>query len=415
MKKWHLLLLLLLLCLPTLAQLQVGKPEDVGMSSERLARIDNMINEHIQQKWVPGAVALIIRKGKIVHYKAYGVNNTETNSVMKKDDIFRIASQTKAITSLAIMMLFEEGKILLNDPVSKFIPEFKNPQVLKTFSEKDTTYTTEPAKSEVTIRHLLSHISGIDYAMIGSREMRMIYAKAKIPSGIGTPDNRLGDKIKALARLPLKHHPGENYTYSLSTDVLGYVVEVVSGMTLADFFQKRIFEPLEMKDTYFYLPKEKHGRLVSLYEEKNGVAIKRKAEGEGMNPDYPNVSGTYFSGGAGLSSTIEDYAHFLQMLLDGGTYAGKRMLSRKTIELMLTNQTGELPVQFGLGFGLETAKNDAQSIVSLGSFNWGGIFATTYWVDPKEKLVGLVYTQIFPTTHSIADRFKVLTYQAIVD
>ncbi len=407
-------LLFILQVLHVQAQITAGKPEEVGMSSERLARVDQMINDHINQKWFPGAVALIIRKGKIVHYKAYGVSDADKNTPMKKDDIFRIASQTKAITSLAVMMLFEEGKILMGDPISKFIPEFKKPQVLKTFNEKDSTYTTEPAKSEITIRQLLSHTSGIDYAGIGTKEMRAIYAKAKIPSGIGTPEFSLGEKMKLLGTLPLKHHPGENYTYSLSTDVLGYLVEVVSGMTLDEFFKKRIFEPLEMKDTYFYLPKEKQTRLVSLYEEKNGVAVKVMPD-KGVNPDYPKAEGKYFSGGAGLSSTVEDYAHFLQMMIDGGVYNGKRLLSRKTIELMLTNQTGELQTQFGLGFGLETAKNDALSIVSQGSFNWGGIFATTYWADPKEKIVGLVYTQIWPTTHSISERFKVLTYQAIVD
>ena len=396
------------------AQFSAAKPEDVGMSTDRLKRVDQMINDHIQQKWFPGAVALIIRNGKIVHFKAYGINDTDSNSPMKTDGIFRIASQTKAITSVAIMMLMEEGKILLNDPVSRYIPEFKNPQVLKSFNEKDTTYTSEPAKSEITIRQLLSHTSGIDYAGIGSKEMRAIYAKNKIPSGIGTPEGLLGEQIKALAKLPLKHHPSENYTYGLSTDVLGYVVEVVSGMSLNDFFSTRIFEPLDMKDTYFYLPKEKQNRLVAVYEEKNGVASKMRMD-KNRNPDYPNISGTYYSGGAGLSSTIEDYAKFLSMLLNGGAYNGKKLLSRKTIEMMLINHTGDLTTQFGLGFGLETVKNDTNSIMSLGSYTWGGIFATNYWVDPKEKLIGLVYTQIWPTTHSISERFKVLTYQAIID
>lgn len=414
-QRFFFLFISLIITIPLCAQLITVKPEEVGMSSERLARIDQMINEHIEKKWFPGAVALIMRHGKVVLYKAYGINDTDTNSPMKKDGIFRIASQTKAITSLAVMMLFEEGKIMMGDPISKFIPEFKNPKVLKSFNDKDSSYTTEPAKGEITIRQLLSHTSGIDYAGIGSREMRAIYAKANIPSGIGTPDFTLGEKIKLLGTLPLKHHPGENFTYSLSTDVLGYLVEVVSGMTLDEFFKKRIFEPLDMKDTHFYLPKEKQNRLVALYAETNGVVNKVKAD-KNRNPDYPNVGGKYFSGGAGLSSTVEDYAKFLQMFVNGGTYNGKRLLSRKTIELMLTNQTADnITTQFGLGFGLETAKNDAQSIVTLGSFNWGGIFATTYWADPKEKLVGVVYTQIWPTTHSISERFKVLTYQAIVD
>ncbi len=395
-----------------------AKPEEAGMSSERLTRIDQLVTDHVNKKWIPGAVVLIVRNGKIVLHKSYGYSDAEKQTTLKKDDIFRIASQTKAITSLAVMMLFEDGKFLLDEPISKYIPEFKNQKVLKTFNEKDSSYTTDPAKSEITIRHLLTHSSGIDYASIGSKEFKAIYAKAGVPSGIGNDNMVLADKIKILGTLPLKHNPGEQWTYGLNTDVLGYLVEVLSGMPFDQFLRTRIFQPLGMNDTYFYLPKEKHSRLVRLYQSKDGlIARVNESAYDGVNPNYPAVEGKYFSGGAGLSSTVEDYAKFLQLFLNKGEYNGTRLLSRKIVELMLTNQL-QSPItnQFGLGFGLETDKNDYQSIVSLGSFSWGGAFNTHYWADPKEKLIGLIFTNMYNTPYwNIGDKFKVLTYQAIVD
>src|SRR5687767_9012908 len=220
------------------------KPEDVGFSSERLFRIDNSINEYVKAESIPGAVVYIVRNGKVAYYKAYRYSDLEKNTALKKDDIFRIASQSKAITSLAVMMLFEEGKFLLDEPVSKYIPEFKNQQILKTFNASDSSYTTEPAKSEITIRQLLTHSSGIDYAAIGTTEFKGVYAKAKIPSGIGNEKDLLGDKMKALGQLPLKHNPGEKWTYGLNHDVLGYLVEVWSKMTFDQFLKTRIFDPL---------------------------------------------------------------------------------------------------------------------------------------------------------------------------
>ena len=397
-----------------------GNPKENGFSPERLTRIDQLCNDYVSKNYIPGAVVLIVRNGKVVYHKAYGYSDAEAKTTLKKDDIFRIASQTKAITSLAVMMLFEEGKLLLDDPISKYIPEFKNPKVLSSLNWADTTYSTIPAKSEITIRQLLTHTSGLDYAEIGSQDFKAIYAKSKIPSGTGmhSANQLLADKIKLLGSLPLKHHPGEQYTYGLNTDVLGYLVEVVSGQSLDQFFKTRIFQPLGMNDTYFYLPAEKYNRLVALHQSKAGV-LKRVEipAGKGLNPNYPNTVGTYFSGGAGLSSTIEDYAKFLQLFINKGEYNGVRLLSRKTIELMLTNQTQPpITVQFGLGFGLETAANDYQSIYSLGSFSWGGAFNTAYWADPKEKLIGLIYTNMYGSnTYQVNDKFKVLTYQAIVD
>jgi CubicO group peptidase (beta-lactamase class C family) len=256
-------LLLTAICFGSFAQtLTPAKPEQAGMSSERLQRVDQMVNDFLINGQIPGAVVLIARNGKIVYHKAYGYSNLENKTPLKPNDIFRIASQSKAITSLAVMMLFEEGKFLLDEPVSKYIPEFKNPRVLVNFNEKDSSYFTEPAKSEPTIRQLLTHTSGVDYAGIGNKELKAIFAKAGVPSGIGNHEGLLADKMKILAKLPLKHHPGERYTYGLNTDVLGYLVEIWSGMSLDQFFKTRIFSPLGMNDTYFYLPVEKHNRIV---------------------------------------------------------------------------------------------------------------------------------------------------------
>ncbi|MCB0487176.1 MAG: serine hydrolase domain-containing protein [Cyclobacteriaceae bacterium] len=388
-----------------------------GMSTERLARIDVRMQQAIKDNWFPGAVVLIIRNGKPVYFKSFGKSDLEASTDMKKDNIFRIASQTKAITSLAVMMLFEEGKFQLDDPVSKFIPEFKNSQVLTEFNANDSTYKSTPAKKEITIRHLLTHTSGISYAAIGSSEFNAIYAKASVPSGIGTAFATLGDKMKILGGLPIKHLPGESFTYGLNIDVLGYLVEIWSGQTLSNFFESRIFRPLGMNDTYFYLPVEKHSRLVPVYEEVNGKLSKVTHQiYDKVDPWYPRLKGQYYSGGAGLSSTVEDYSKFLQLFLNKGEYNGKRLLSRKTVELMLTNQTGAMSTQFGLGFELETALNDYQDPTSIGTFSWGGAFNTTYWADPKENLVALLYTQIYQSPHrEIGSLFKALTYQAIVD
>jgi CubicO group peptidase (beta-lactamase class C family) len=414
------IVLLLLITLPSVSQnLTISsKPEEVGMSSARLEHMDKLLQDYVNTNKVPNAVALIARKGKIIYYKAFGQSNTETKTPVKRDDIFRNASQSKAITSTAVMMLWEEGKFSLDEPISKYIPEFKNPKVLVRLNWADTTYTTEPAKSEITIRQLLTHTSGLDYANIGNQEFKAIYAKAGVPSGIGNDNSTIGEKMKILGGLPLKHHPGEAYTYGLNCDVLGYLVEVLSGVTFDQFLQTRIFKPLGMKDSYFYLPSDKHKRLVAVHRSVNGKyeVIKDKIFDD-VNPEYPTLKGNYYSGGAGLNGTIEDYAKFLQMFLNKGEYNGTRFLSRKTIELMLTQQI-KLPItnQIGLGFGLETEVNDHLNPESIGSFSWGGAFSTTYWADPKEGLVALVYTNIYASSsHDLRNRFKAITYQAIID
>jgi CubicO group peptidase (beta-lactamase class C family) len=397
-------------------ELMEAAPASVQVSADRLNRIDKMLQQGIDSGWIAGAVGFIARDGKIVYDKAFGMNDIETRSLMKRDNIFRIASQTKAITSIAVMMLFEEGKLLLDDPISKYIPEFSHPTVLDKFNEKDSTFTTIPARREITVRDLLTHTSGIDYAVIGSDKMRAIYAKAGIPVGFESEKIVLGDKIKALGRLPLVHQPGEKFTYGLNVDVLGYLVEILSGESLDKYFRTHIFEPLGMTDTYFYLPSSKRARLVVVNtEDKNHHLVKNIDN----SVNYPLVDGTYYSGGAGLSSTVKDYAIFLQMLLNKGEYNGKRLLARRTVEIITANQIGDLNIgrdKFGLGFQITTANGQAKLGISEGSFSWGGYFSTTYWADPKEHLVCLLYMQQFPLSHSeISDKFRALVYQTLND
>ena len=374
------------------AVLQPSSPESAGFSSERLKRIDENINGWMKDGRLNGCVALIIRNGKIIYHKGFGYDDEEKTKPIRTDNIYRIASQTKAITSVAVMMLYEEGKFLLDDPISKYIAEFAKQQVLDKFNEADSSYTTVPAKTEVTIRQLLTHTSGIAYPQIGSKEANAIFAKTTITAGIGVAKGKiLADDMKKLGKMPLMHQPGEKFTYGLNTDVLGYLVEIISGMPLDKFLRTRIFEPLGMKDTWFYLPADKQNRLVNLFEEIDGKLVKAKPVTEQNGVfliDYPKTEGTYFSGGAGLSSTALDYAIFLQMLLNGGEYNGKRLLSRHSVRMMTMNQIGDIsrgPNKFGLGFGITTEKGSSILPTPEGVFEWGGAFATTYWADPEEK------------------------------
>ena len=425
MKKLSLFVSLLLLqaIIVSAQKITPATPEAAGFSSERLARIDREMNDWVQKGWIQGSTAIIIRNGKIAYHKAAGYNDLEAKTPMQKDNIFRIASQTKAITSVAVMILFEEGKLLLDDPVSKYIPAFKKQQVLDKFNPADTTWTAVPAKSEITIRQLLTHTSGLGYAQIGSKEANAIYAKSNLTAGIGVKDDNLLDAMNRLAQLPLMHQPGEKWTYGLNTDLLGCLVEVISGMSLDKFFKTRIFEPLGMNDTYFTIPKEKANRLVSIYrEDKDGKLQKSTAEllnGKTVTPDYPLEKSTYYSGGAGLSSTIYDYAVFLQMLLNNGVYNGKRILGRNTVRMMTMNQIGDLSRgddKFGLGFQVVTERGSARTPSQAGTFSWGGAFATSYWVDPKEKMVFLLYRQLQSSTHGdVGEKFRSMTYAAIND
>ena len=422
------LLLPLLLALGTLAAraqpgrtpvLQTAAPQTVGMSEAGLQRIDQLLREYTTADRVPGAIGFVARDGKIVYRQAFGFADEASRTDLKADAIVRIASQTKAITSVGVMMLFDQGRFKLDDPLAKYLPAFAHPKVLATFNEKDSTYTTVPARSDITIRQLLTHTSGIGYAVIGSKEARAIYAKAHIPSGVGTPGGTLAAAIDALGPLPLMHQPGEKFTYGLSVDVLGRLIEVLSGQPLDQYLRTRIFEPLAMRDTWFYLPAALQPRLTTLYTEgADKKTVPLVAQGS-LRADYPKAAGTYFSGGGGLSSTIDDYAVFLQMLLNGGEYHGRRLLKAETVALMTQNQIGAVMQgvnKFGLGFSIVTAAGAAQSGLTEGTYEWGGIFGTTYWVDPKEKIVALIYTQKYPNTTAadLSAKFKKLVYEAIL-
>ncbi len=425
MKKILLPLLLALSSLGALAQpgrtpvLQTAAPATVGMSEAGLQRIDQLLREYTAADRVPGAIGFVARDGKIVYRQAFGFADVAARTPLAPDAIVRIASQTKAITSVGVMMLYDQARFKLDDPISKYLPAFAHPKVLATFNEQDSTYTTVPARGEITIRQLLTHTSGIGYPVIGSKEARAIYAKAHIPSGVGTPGGTLAAAVDALGPLPLMHQPGEKFTYGLSVDVLGRLIEVLAGQPLDQYLRARIFEPLGMRDTYFYLPAALQPRLATLYTEdaaKNTVPL--VAVGA-LRADYPTAKGTYFSGGGGLSSTIDDYAVFLQMLLNGGEYHGRRLLKPATVALMTQNQIGAVNQgvnKFGLGFSIVTAQGAAQSGLSEGSYEWGGIFGTTYWVDPKEKLVVLLYTQKYPNTTAadLSAKFKRMVYEAIL-
>lgn len=401
-----------------LSGIVTGAPESAGFSSQRLARLDSTMNDWVDNGWMNGAVSLIVRNGKIAHYKSFGYNDLENKTALDKEGIFRIASQTKAITSVAAMMLYEEGKFLLEDPVSKYIPSFANNTVLDKFNDKDTTYTSIPANRQITIRDLLTHTSGIGYAQIGSKEANSIYAKNKITAGLDVYEGSLADAMTRLGELPLMHQPGERWTYGLNTDLLGRLVEIWSGKTLEEFFNERIFKQLDMKDTYFNVPEEKANRLVNFFmEDSTGLKKFEKALGGDMN--FPLSKKSYFSGGGGLSSTIYDYAIFLQMLLNGGEYNGVRILSHNTVRMMTMNQIGDLNLgddKFGLGFAIVSEKSSSKFPHQQGTFSWGGAFSTGYWVDPKENMVVLIYRQMWGAHDDEIDaKFKILVYQAIND
>lgn len=368
-----------------------------GIISDRVSKLDAMLDEAIKNQQVPGLVAMILKDGKVVYHEAKGFADVPSNRLMKKDDIFRIASQTKAITSTAVMMLWEEGKFRLDDPISMYIPEFKNPQVLSNFRYADTSYTTKPSSKEITIRHLLTHTSGLGYGVIdGDERMRMIYSKAGITDLFTTENISIEESVKKLAKLPLHHEPGSKYTYSEGLDVLGYLIEIVSGMPFDRFLQERIFDPLGMKDTRFYLSDSQAPRLVTVHTFNQGKWNPYPVTF--YDPEYPRKGAKrFFSGGAGLSSTTADYAKFLQMYLNGGVLNGKRILSSHTIETMMKNQVGDLwngDKFYGLAFGVVTEQGVATGgLGSEGTFDWGGYFNTQYFADPQENIIGLIFKQ----------------------
>jgi CubicO group peptidase (beta-lactamase class C family) len=415
-------LILLLFVFPFSIHAQVlqsnGKNNSVNY--ERLAKIDDLINDYIKKDWVKGVVTIVVKDNQVVQYKGYGNADAETKEAMKKDELFRIASQTKALVATGIMILYERGKLLLDEPVADFIPEFKNPVVLDTFNPKDSSYTTVPAKRDITIRDLFTHTSGIDYATIGSEKMNAIYAKAGLELGFNLEkkNQTLLEAMKILAKLPLIHQPGEKWTYGLNFDVLGSVIEVISGMNLNKFLTQNIFEPCGMTDTYFNVPAAKANRLAHVYTEDSlHHVIPWDKEKSDIDPDYPLVQKHYFSGGADLTSTAFDYAQFLQMLLNGGTYNGHEILAPRTVEMMISNQLDfkfNGVNDFGLSFEIVSDKGAARGPRNKGTFAWGGYWGTTYWADPKAHLICLIMTQQIPDSHSeLSQKFQAMVYSSL--
>lgn len=412
--------ILFTLLLPALLKAQVIQLNGVNKSVDykKLAMIDDVVNDYIKENWLVGAVSIVIKDNQIVQYKGYGYADMATKKPMQKDNLFRIMSQSKAITSVGIMILYEQGKLLLDEPISHFIPEYKNQVVLDTFNDADTTYTTVPAKREITFRDLLTHTSGLDYTDIGSTKVQAIYSKNNIPSGLGYFNNNLLEQMKALGKLPLSFQPGEKWQYGLNSDLLGCLIEVISGMSLDNFLRKHIFEPLGMKDTYFNVPTAKANRLVTVYTEdslKNIIPWSHTFRN--IDPDYPLMNTNYFSGGAGLTSTAFDYAVFMQMLLNKGLYNGHQIISKRSVEMMTANQIKEGIFgdnDFGLGFSITSPATAAKGPRYAGSFAWGGYYGTTFWADPKAGLVCLFLTQHRPNSHGdLEAKFEALVYSSL--
>lgn len=397
--------------------LPTAEPSEVGLAADRLERIRAVFQQEIDDGHMVGAVALVARRGKVAYFEALGEMDREAGKPMATDAIFRIASMSKPVTSTAAMILLEEGRFLLDDPVSRFIPGFAEMKVavVDDPADPDSPFTLVPAEREVTIRHLLSHTSGLTYGSFNRGPVGRLYREANLWQD---PEATLADFAAKVATLPLVHQPGTAWEYGVSTDVLGYVVEAASGMPFERFLAERVFRPLGMNDTGFYVPDDKTERLAAHYQLQEDGSLKPSAAYLDFRkpPALP-------SGGGGLVSTAADYGRFLQMLLNGGTLDGVRILSRKSVELMTADHTVGLEERgllgdrgFGLGFALRGELGDSGILGSPGSYGWAGIFNTFFWIDPKEELTAVFMTQVTPFGHlGISDRFRVLAYQAVAD
>ena len=398
--------------------LTVAVPESVGMSSERLERLTAALEGYVDDGRLAGAVAIVARRGKIAYMEAVGYRDRESGAPMTTDAIFRIASQTKALASVGVMLLQEEGRLLITDPVGKYLPEFME----TTVAEPDGSggYNVVPAKRPITIRDLLTHTAGISY---GNGPAADKWAEAGITGWyFADRDETVGDVMARLAELPLDGHPGEAWIYGYNTDILGAMIEKISGQTLGAFLGERLFGPLGMDDTHFFLPAGKVGRLATVYSTADGGGIERAPDpghmvGQGAYVNGPRKS---FSAGAGLLSTAADYARFLQMMLNGGELDGVRVLSRKSVESMTVGHTGDIPFRpgqsFGLGFSVVEDPAALGLPASVGEYAWGGAYHSTYWVDPAEELVVAYMTQLRPAG-DIDDhgKLRALVHQAIID
>jgi CubicO group peptidase (beta-lactamase class C family) len=410
-----------LLTLPLMAaSLPQSKPDEVGLSAERLKRIHPMIQSHIDAKDFSGAVTLIARKGKVVHFEAHGMADIEGNKPMKTDTLFRMASMTKPLTATSILILLEEGKLVLSDPISKFIPEFKNPKVAVWNLPNDASgagLKLVPAAREITVQDLLTHTSGLANGFEGPAGDYV--RRANLPRG-----GSLGARVRRVASLPLNFQPGSQWEYSPGTgfDTLGRIVEILSGMTLEQFFKARIFDPLGMKDMFFTVPANRLGDVTVAYTPKD-KGLARPPAAEAAPPAKPGEE--YFSGSGGLTGSTQDYLTFAQMLLNGGQLNGTRILSRKTVELMTSVATGDLDLRnyagdqvlkgygFGLGVRVRRSTGDNGWMGSIGDYGWAGAMGTYFWIDPKEQLVGIVMIQTRNTR--LRMEYPNLVYQALTD
>ena len=381
-------------------------PEDMGMSTARLERIKPVMQQWVDNGKIPGALTMIAREGRLVHFEKVGNQDIASEKPIEFDTIFRIYSMTKPITSVAVMMLYEEGLFQLNSPVSEFIPEFKD---MKAYANHgDAIVDTE---REMTIKHLLTHTAGLIYGGEWDHPINQRYYEADFYGG------DLKHMAKELGDIPLLHHPGDAWNYGMSTDVLGYLVEVASGMPFAEFLKTRIFDPLGMVDTDFSVPENKADRYATLYEPTDDGGIK-------VLEDAPVSSGPlsfHHSGGAGLLSTAADYLRFCQMMLNDGELDGVRLLGRKTVELITINHISNdwQPLErsgcgFGLGFAVVTDLADTHTLGSVGTYSWGGLASTVFWIDPVEELIAILMTQLIGDSPFHA-QFRVLTYQSIID
>lgn len=426
------LLFLLTIAVLTFAQSAKGglaqaAPAEVGMSAKRLALLDAHIQKYIGEGTMPGGVFLIARKGKTVYYKNFGHTGLDKKDAYQKDDIFRLASMTKAVTTVSIMQLFEQGKLGLDDPIFYYIPGFAKTQVLDTFNPADSSYTTVPLERPVTIRHLLTHSSGISYGAFNPGKIQAIYEKNNANQfGLSHPTMTTAQMAEQIAKAPLIYQPGTQYMYGLNMEILGRIVEVVSGMPLNQYFKKNVFDPLGMDDTRFYLAKDKHDRIVPIYTYNKEKQMIMADKSSGIDPDYPMFAdNNHYAGGGGLSGTTMDYAKFIQALCNGGSYKGVRILGRKTIDVMTSDQLirqnengkgfSQKPgLTYGLGFSLKTAAGQAINPKSPGTYEWGGAFNTKFFIDPAEELTFVGMTQIIPFVRpDFWDKLYAIIYGAI--
>lgn len=420
-------------------EIRTVKPEEVGLSSARLANISKMIQGEIEQNRMAGAVVLVARHGKIAYFETFG--RADTDRPMQRDTMFRICSMTKPVVTLAVLQLYEEGKLLLSDPVAKYIPEFSHPKVIEMLAEgANPPFRLIPAKRDITIKDLLTHTAGMPYPFASEwypkdrllNQMHLIYEEAGISSGMYETEGTIGDMVKRLARLPIASQPGDAFIYGMAADVQGYLVEVVSGQKLDDYISTHIFAPLKMNDSYFFVPESKQGRLSAVWKSDWQGQLDKVTPGPHKEGDYvysPTFQTrgpkTFLSGGVGIVTTPYDYFRFSQMLLNKGTLDGVRVISRKSVELMTSNQIGKLSEttlhdegwKFGLGLGIQVDREHNVDAGDAGTFEWAGLYSTRFSVNPKEEKITIFLSQTHPFHHhfDLWDKLLVMSSASIAD